>query len=251
MENRTAPQLRKPGGLERAARGGTSPAPTRASADPIAVTRTRSHRLGRGPLAVTGPAAAGLTALLALSGCHHVPPSAPRVAAQPQGAPPSEGPAAEELPPADERALYIELGDQSFTYFEDGRLVRSGEVSAGAPEHPTPTGDFRVLSKQRDKVSRSYTNHYNEPTPMPYSLQFLGPYYVHEGYMPGYPDSHGCVRLHYEDARFLFARMKVGDEVKITDSYLAGTWHEAGDGLPKPNSYRKDWLSLDDPRRLW
>ena len=44
---------------------------------------------------------------------------------------------------------------------------------------------------------------------------------------------------------------KVGDEVKITDSYLAGTWQEAGDGLPKPNSYRKDWLSLDDPRRLW
>jgi lipoprotein-anchoring transpeptidase ErfK/SrfK len=50
---------------------------------------------------------------------------------------------------------------------------------------------------------------------MPYSLQFYGPYFIHEGYMPGHPDSHGCVRLHYEDARLLFDRMRIGDPVLV------------------------------------
>lgn len=39
---------------------------------------------------------------------------------------------------------------------------------------------------------------------MPYSLQSSGPHFVHEGWVPAYPDSHGCVRLRYEDARLLF-----------------------------------------------
>jgi lipoprotein-anchoring transpeptidase ErfK/SrfK len=50
---------------------------------------------------------------------------------------------------------------------------------------------------------------------MPYSLQFTGPYFVHEGWVPGRPDSHGCVRLHYEDAKLLFSRMRVGDRILV------------------------------------
>jgi lipoprotein-anchoring transpeptidase ErfK/SrfK len=251
MANPTKHPCREPGGLHRAAGAGASPERMRASASPITVTRTRSHRQERKRRAAMRAAAAGLMALLVVAGCHHVPPSAPRVAEQARAAPPSGRPAAEELPAAENRTLHIELVDQSFAYFEDDRLVRSGEVSAGAPQHPTPTGNFRLLSKQKNKVSRSYTNYYDMPTPMPYSLQFLGPYYIHEGWMPGYPDSHGCVRLHYEDARFLFARMKVGDEIKITSSPLAASSPHGGGQGPKPNRFRKDWLSVDDPRRLW
>ena len=93
--------------------------------------------------------------------------------------------------------------------------MASGRVSTGTPEHPTPTGDFRVLSKDINKRSGKYTNYFDENTPMPYSLQFTGPYFVHEGWVPGHPDSHGCVRLHYEDAKFLFSRMKVGDRILV------------------------------------
>ena len=60
-----------------------------------------------------------------------------------------------------------------------------------------------------EKRSGKYTNDFNVPTPMPYPLQFRGPYFVHEGWVPGYPDSHGCVRLRYEDARLLFERMQI------------------------------------------
>lgn len=120
------------------------------------------------------------------------------------------------IPKAEPRSLTIYLGSQTFAYVEGDRVVASGSISSGSAEHPTPTGSFRVLSKEKDKRSGSYTNYFDQNTPMPYALQFHGPYFVHEGWLPGHADSHGCVRLRYEDARFLFSRMKVGDEVVVT-----------------------------------
>ena len=126
-----------------------------------------------------------------------------------------------QLPKAKSRALSIHLDSQTFEYVEDGRVFASGEVSTGSKKHPTPKGKFRVQSKDKDKRSSKYTNYYDQNTPMPYSLQFHGPYFIHEGYMPGHPDSHGCVRLHYEDARLLFTRMKVGDSVVVKKEGVA------------------------------
>jgi len=125
------------------------------------------------------------------------------------------------LPEAKARALTIFLDSQTFEYVEDGEVFASGEVTTGEAAHPTPAGSFRVLSKDIDKRSRSYTNYFEQPTPMPYSLQFYGPYYVHEGYMPGHPDSHGCVRLRYENARLLFERMRVGDPIVVKKTGVA------------------------------
>jgi lipoprotein-anchoring transpeptidase ErfK/SrfK len=171
-------------------------------------------------------------AALATAGCAHHPPAEPttgvtalaeempageRPRKRPNLTPPEED-ARYQLPRAKSRKLTIFLDSQSFEYLEDGRIFASGEVTTGAAEHATPAGSFRVLSKDIDKRSGSYTNYYDQPTPMPYSLQFYGPYFVHEGYMPGHPSSHGCVRLHYEDARLLFDRMRVGDPVIVKKS---------------------------------
>jgi len=205
-----------------------------------------------------------LSALLATgcasapSGSKPTPPDPEPAAAETQPAP---------LPPARSRTLRINLDSQSFQYVEDGRPVRSGPISAGSPQHPTPTGRFKVLSKEKDKVSRSYTNAFDMPTPMPYALQFLGPYYVHEGWLPGYPDSRGCVRLHYEDARFVYERIRQGDAVLITGS---GRSHRSNSAATSASSrdeesalgtplhvirsgrrQQGEWLSLDDPRRRW
>jgi lipoprotein-anchoring transpeptidase ErfK/SrfK len=125
------------------------------------------------------------------------------------------------LSPAQSRGLTVFIDSQTFEYTEDGQVLVSGPVSSGTAKHPTPTGDYRVLSKDVDKRSGKYTNEINEPTPMPYSLQFRGPYFVHEGWVPGYPDSHGCVRLRYEDARLLFDRMQLGDPVLIRQAGVA------------------------------
>ena len=115
------------------------------------------------------------------------------------------------------RKLTIRLNSQRFEYSEGGDVVHTGQVTSGSAEHPTPEGVFTVLSKQRDKRSGSYTNYFDMPTPMPYALQFSGPYYVHEGWVAGQPESHGCVRLHYEDARFVYERMKIGDRIVVVD----------------------------------
>jgi lipoprotein-anchoring transpeptidase ErfK/SrfK len=115
------------------------------------------------------------------------------------------------------RALTIQLKGQRFVYQEDGRVVRVGPISSGREGYETPKGQFAVLSKDRDKVSSRYTNQLGWNAWMPYSIQFNGHYFLHEGWLPGYPDSHGCVRVGEQDARFLFDRLQVGDAVAVVD----------------------------------
>jgi hypothetical protein len=115
------------------------------------------------------------------------------------------------------RKLTVRLKKQRFEYSEGDAVVHTGEITSGSPGHPTPKGSYSVLSKDPNKRSGSYTNYFNLPTPMPYALQFRGPYYVHEGWIAGSPESHGCVRLRYEDARFVFERMRVGDRIAVLD----------------------------------
>lgn len=138
------------------------------------------------------------------------------------------------VPPARSRALTIYLDSQTFEYQEDGRVFASGPISSGSPEHPTPAGNFRILSKDEDKRSGKYTNYFDQNTPMPYSLQFHGPYFIHEGWLPGHADSHGCVRLKYEDAKLLFSRAKIGDTVLIKRAGRARPANPFGDGFPFP-----------------
>ncbi|UHD14858.1 L,D-transpeptidase [Thiocapsa bogorovii] len=115
------------------------------------------------------------------------------------------------------RSLTIQIGSQSFIYAEDDQVVRTGPISSGREGYGTPRGTFSVLSKQKDKVSSRYTNQLGMQAWMPYSIQFYGHYFLHEGWLPGYPDSHGCVRVGEKDARFLFERMKIGDLVSVVD----------------------------------
>jgi len=134
----------------------------------------------------------------------------PPVSQEVKPPPPNPG----SLPAAEHRQLKILLGNRRF---EDGQLVWSGKVSAGAGEHPTPQGEFRVTAKDVNHRSGSYTNYFDLPTPMPYAMQFDGPYWVHEGYVPNEHASHGCVRLRHDDAKFVYARMRVGDPVTVTE----------------------------------
>lgn len=138
------------------------------------------------------------------------------------------------LPPGQKRAITIFLDSQTFEYREDDRVFASGPISSGSSQHPTPAGNFRVLSKDEDKRSGKYTNYFDQNTPMPYSLQFYGPYFIHEGWLPGHADSHGCVRLKYEDAKLLFSRVKVGDPVIVKRQGRARAANPFGDGYPFP-----------------
>jgi lipoprotein-anchoring transpeptidase ErfK/SrfK len=113
--------------------------------------------------------------------------------------------------------LTINIGSQRFVYTEGETVVRTGPISSCKAGFETPAGEFSVLSKQKDKVSYRYTNQLGMSAWMPYSIQFTGHYFLHEGWLPGHPDSHGCVRVGEQDARFLFERMKIGDRIVVVD----------------------------------
>jgi lipoprotein-anchoring transpeptidase ErfK/SrfK len=184
----------------------------------------RTHAPEAAPETFDGYGAAASQPIMAVATARAGPQASPRI-------PPDKDPRYA-LPQADNRALTIFLDSQTFEYEEDGRVVASGQVSTGTAEHPTPKGSFRVLSKDENKRSGKYTNYFDDNTPMPYSLQFYGPYFVHEGWVPGYADSHGCVRLHYEDARLIYARIKIGDPIHVKQEGVARTSNPWPDLFP-------------------
>ena len=121
------------------------------------------------------------------------------------------------LPEAESRAIQFNLGSQTFDYFEDGEMLVSGPIASGKTSSPTPTGQFAILSKEKDKESSLYTNEIGTQAWMPYSMQFYGNYFVHEGWLPGHPASHGCIRVGHHHAKLLFERMKLGDPVTVSN----------------------------------
>ena len=107
--------------------------------------------------------------------------------------------------------VVVDLADQlAFAYAQD-ELIGVSTISSGTEENPTPTGIFPVLEKKRMHRSIKYDN-----APMPF-MQRLDKYGIamHGGHLPGYPASHGCIRLPSAFAAKLFAATSVGTTVLI------------------------------------
>lgn len=109
-----------------------------------------------------------------------------------------------------EREIRVFLDDQYFGAYENGELLFWGPVSSGRRSHPTARGRFFVNYKQRHKRSIKYEN-----APMPFSINFYYGFFMHQQSLPGYPASHGCVRLLMPDAERLFHWVRVGDPVTV------------------------------------
>jgi lipoprotein-anchoring transpeptidase ErfK/SrfK len=87
--------------------------------------------------------------------------------------------------------VIITLPRQLAFVYRNGVLIGVSTVSSGTKGHATPTGVFTVLQK---KVEH-YSNLYNA-APMPYMQRLTWDgIAMHAGNLPGYPASHGCVRL--------------------------------------------------------
>lgn len=109
-----------------------------------------------------------------------------------------------------EREIRIFLGRQYFGAYEKGSLLFWGPVSSGKRSKRTPSGKFYVNYKQRFKRSIKY-----DDAPMPFSINFHKGYFLHQQSLPGYPASHGCVRLLEVDAKRLFSWVRLGDPVTL------------------------------------
>ena len=109
--------------------------------------------------------------------------------------------------------LIVNLATQRAVLYRNGVPITASTVSTGRPGYPTPTGIFTILQKHVEHYSTTYDN-----APMPYMqrLTWKG-IALHAGNLPGYPASHGCVRLPAGFAKLLYGATTLGMTVAITD----------------------------------
>jgi len=111
---------------------------------------------------------------------------------------------------ADRTAVEIDLASQTATLLRDGTAIHSAPVSTGRKGFATPTGEYVVTDKHRKWRSTLY------PADMPFFMRLsCGEIGLHEGKLPGYPASHGCIRLKRKDAAEFFRQVPVGTKVVI------------------------------------
>ena len=164
------------------------------------------------------------------------------VAVQAQEPAPSSTPAPQAAPapvPANPPplALEVDLTTQKAWVLQDGQRVYETSISSGRAGHETPTGNFTVLEKDHDHKSSLYgrivdgsgrvligdadcdtpvpTGAKFVQAPMEHFLRFDGPIGMHAGRLPGYPASHGCIRLPPSRAALFYNIVEIGTPVRI------------------------------------
>ncbi len=113
--------------------------------------------------------------------------------------------------------IIVSRAKQSLTVYDDGKIIATSKVSTGKPGHDTPTGIFSILEKRKYHESNIYSN---APMPWMQRLTWSG-IALHEGKVPNYPASHGCVRLPSGFAKTLFSMTERGAHVIIADEDVA------------------------------
>ena len=109
--------------------------------------------------------------------------------------------------------IVISLPTQRAYVFKDGELWASSRVSTGKKGKRTPVGTYTILEKARYHRSNKYSN-----APMPYMQRITwGGVALHAGYVPGYPASHGCIRLPRSFAERLYKITNFSSVVVVTD----------------------------------
>ena len=111
---------------------------------------------------------------------------------------------------ADRMRIEVDLSAQTARLFIDDIGEEPVPISSGRKGHPTPTGEFVVTNKHRQWTSTIYG------ASMPFYLRLsCRAFGLHAGQLPGYPASHGCIRLKKKDAQTFFERVPVGTVVFI------------------------------------
>jgi lipoprotein-anchoring transpeptidase ErfK/SrfK len=114
--------------------------------------------------------------------------------------------------------IVVSLSEQRAYFWKGKRLVGESTVSTGKPGFSTPPGRYHVVSKDKDHVSSEFGDYVDDAgnvvksnidvrkdsrpkgthfdgARMPYCMHFNGGYAMHEGYVPPYAASHGCIRV--------------------------------------------------------
>ncbi|MCH6484432.1 L,D-transpeptidase [Pseudoxanthomonas sp. LH2527] len=110
--------------------------------------------------------------------------------------------------------LVVSLDEQRAYVYRNGIAIGVSTISSGKAGKDTPTGVFTILQKNKDHRSNLYNN-----APMPYMQRLTWDgIALHGGHLPGYPASHGCVRLPQAFAEKLFGITRFGDSVVVANA---------------------------------
>jgi hypothetical protein len=120
---------------------------------------------------------------------------------------------APEVAPHGPVLVVVNLKTQRSVVFRNGVPIAASTVSTGRPGYSTPTGVFTILQKHVEHYSSTYDN-----APMPYMQRLTwGGIALHAGRLPGYPASHGCIRLPPDFAKLLYGVTRLGMTVVVTN----------------------------------
>ena len=137
-------------------------------------------------------------------------------------------------------SVKISLGEQRAYFYKSGVLVGVSQLSTGREGLNTPTGTYKIIQKDKDHVSSLFGDYVDSAgnvvvpnvdikkdpkppgahfrgTPMPYFMRIVSGTGMHAGYLPGYPASHGCIRMPEFMAEDFFRSVSLGTPVTITN----------------------------------
>jgi lipoprotein-anchoring transpeptidase ErfK/SrfK len=109
--------------------------------------------------------------------------------------------------------IVVSLPQQLVHVYRGGVRIGESTISSGRPGHDTPPGVFTILQKQKMHRSTLYDD---APMPFMQRLTWDG-IALHAGRLPGYPASHGCVRLPAAFAEALYGVTEHGGVVVVAD----------------------------------
>ena len=136
-------------------------------------------------------------------------------------------------------SIVIDLGRQKAFFYKSGQIAGMSPISSGREGYRTPTGRFSIIQKERDHLSTLYGDYVDSSgnvvvrnvgvmedprppgtsfrgAPMPYFMRIHGGVGMHAGYLPGVPDSHGCIRMPRRMAEIFYANAPSGTPVSVT-----------------------------------
>lgn len=123
--------------------------------------------------------------------------------------------------------IIVSIPEQRMAVYRNGIRIGRSTVSTGSAGHGTPTGVFTVLQKKVDHESSLYKG---AKMPHMQRLSWSG-IAMHAGHLPGYPASHGCVRLPADFAEKLYSVTTTGTTVVITDGRTRSAWTAKANAL--------------------
>ena len=111
----------------------------------------------------------------------------------------------------------VSLRSQRVTVYGARGKMLEAPVSTGKPGYETPAGIYSILQKRRDHFSNLYND---AAMPFMQRITWSG-IALHAGDLPGYPASHGCIRMPYGFAAELFELTKKGMRVVVMRDDMA------------------------------